>query len=508
MSTGAAPARQRPSTRGVAFGTLWNVLGRAGPQLVALVTTPLLIDMLGPNRWGIFTLAMALVGVSGVLDFGIGRALTRGVAECRHAGADAQAATLVRTGLLVLGGLGIAGGLLAAACVQPLAWHVLAVPAPLRQQTATALYVVCLAIPIVILNSALWGVIAAFGRFRAANLVGLVVLAAAYAGQVLVLFVVDDLAAVMLVLLASKIAFLVAFWGLCRSAMPSLARAGTNVAQIGPLVRLGGWMTVSNVVFPILNYADRFIIAAMLSAAAIGYYATPSDLMGRVHIITGATLTALFPAIAASHRAEPAHTTALFGRSIVTVSLVLFPLASVAASFSQPLLTLWVGAEYAGHAAPVFRLLALGTLMGAADGIVATLLDAIGEPRINALFSIAELLLYIPLLVLMLHLFGVVGGAVAFVVRQAIDFVIRLGLATRRYPAIAATRRRVTVAVFGGTALLLVPMGLPALPARCLAIAAVSTIFALATYGWCATGQERALLRARLGAMVPVPRLR
>jgi O-antigen/teichoic acid export membrane protein len=485
------------------------VVGRAAPQLVALVTTPLLINALGPSRWGILSLAMALLGVSGVLDLGIGRALTRGVAQRLHEAQDDQAAAaLVKTGLVLLGFLGGVGGLLLAAAAHPLAYHVIGVPPDLRHETEMALYVIAMTMPLVILNGALWGVISALDLFRVANLLGLVILAASYAGQLLILYACNSLAAVMLVLLASRILFQLVYWKLCRDAMPGLGAGRFSRADVLPMLRMGGWMTVSNIVFPLLTYADRFMIATVLSAAAVGYYATPTELMGRIHIITAATVVSLFPAIAASYRTDSRRAVALFGRSIVTACAVLFPVAMLVGVFSDEFLTLWIGADFASHAAPVLRILAVGTLLSAVDVIVTTLLDAIGVPRVNAKFSVCELIFYIPVLFSTLHLFGFVGAAFAYVARVAIDFHVRLWLARKLYPAIATVVPRVVLTVVSGTALLVVPMAFSALPERCAAAAVVTVLYGTIIYARSATTEERLHVRSKVVALVPAVRFR
>ena len=62
-------------------GVAWNAAGRGLPLLLALVLTPVLVGQLGTERWGLFTLALAMVGVFGVYDLGVGQALTRALAE-------------------------------------------------------------------------------------------------------------------------------------------------------------------------------------------------------------------------------------------------------------------------------------------------------------------------------------------------------------------------------------------------------------------------------------------
>jgi O-antigen/teichoic acid export membrane protein len=102
------------SSRTVAKSAMWNLVGRAGPLLVAVFATPYLVRDLGPSRWGVFTIALSLVGIFGMFDFGIGRSLTRTISEMLTENRVQEAASLARSGmavLLVLGAIG--GGLMA-----------------------------------------------------------------------------------------------------------------------------------------------------------------------------------------------------------------------------------------------------------------------------------------------------------------------------------------------------------------------------------------------------------
>ena len=80
----------------------------------------------------------------------------------------------------------------------------------------------CVAMPFVLLNAALWGVIAAFQRFREANLVNMPILACYYLGPLLVLHFVDSLVAVMAVLVACRIVLTACYWRLCVRELPAL----------------------------------------------------------------------------------------------------------------------------------------------------------------------------------------------------------------------------------------------------------------------------------------------
>jgi len=482
------------NSKTVAVSTLWNLAGRAGPMLVALATTPVLIHELGPTRWGIFAIALALVGAFGVLDFGIGRALTRALAEHIGAGTGAEAATLVKSGLILLSCVGLVMGLAAAGLAYWWASYVVDVTPALRHEILVALLVLCMAVPLVVLNAALWGVIAAHQRFRSANLNVIPITVMYYIGPILILQVYDNLEGVMAALLLCRVAMTFAFWRICVHAMPSLRAAGIDLRLLRPLLRIGGWMTVSNILFPVLGYIDRFVVAAVVSPAATGYYATPSDLVTRLSIISNAMMSSAYPAMAATFRTNPTATAVLFGRSIVTLTAALMMPALLVVAFSKLILTFWIGAAFASHAASAMCWLGVGVLLSGADSVVATLLDSIGEPGVNARFSLCEVILYVPLVAFMVHEFGIEGAAIAWTIRCLADFLCRQWLLVQRYPPVIPEMRRSVLTVLAGTTLVLLPLLGIGIVERSIAVVVGMCGFAVFVWFWGSTASERSLV--------------
>src|SRR2546429_7267465 len=64
------------SGRLLARNAVWNLLGNGAPMVVAVVCIPILIRGLGKERFGVLTLAWALIGYASLFDLGLGRALT------------------------------------------------------------------------------------------------------------------------------------------------------------------------------------------------------------------------------------------------------------------------------------------------------------------------------------------------------------------------------------------------------------------------------------------------
>ncbi len=67
--------------------------------------------------------------------------------------------------------------------------------------------------------------------------------------------------------------------------------------QLGRLLDLGSWITITNLVSPLLVYCDRFIIGTLVSASLVAYYTTPQDAISRVLALPIAMAATLYPAI-------------------------------------------------------------------------------------------------------------------------------------------------------------------------------------------------------------------
>ena len=87
--TEAAPAfEQLTGGRLLARNTVLNLIGQAGPLAIAIFTMPILIRGLGIDRFGVLTLVWLVIGYFSLFDLGIGRALTKFVAEKLGAGQE------------------------------------------------------------------------------------------------------------------------------------------------------------------------------------------------------------------------------------------------------------------------------------------------------------------------------------------------------------------------------------------------------------------------------------
>lgn len=464
---------------------------------LALVAIPVLIRGLGTARFGVLTLAWMVIGYFSLFDLGLGRALTKLVAEKLGAGRTEEVPPLAWTALLLMFVLGGVGALLVGLLSPWLVRDVLRIPRALQAETVAAFYCLGLSIPLVTSTAGLRGILEAQHRFDLANVVRVLLGVITFLGPVAVLPVSASLVAVVAALVAGRLLVWLAALVLCLWSMPALRRFSLDRAAVGPLLRFGGWMTVTNVVGPLMVYLDRFLIGAMLSVTAVAYYVTPYEVVTKLWIFPSALVAVLFPAFSASFAQDGERAVLLFSRGVKYVFLALFPICLLIVALAPEGLNLWLGTGFAQNSAAVLQWLAIGVFLNSLAQIPFALVQGAGRPDLTARLHLLELPFYLLGVWWLIRVWGIDGAAVAWVARVAVDTVVLFAMAQRILPGRALALRRVAAAT--GAALLVLALG--AVPAG-LAAKAVFILLTLVGFGLSAwflilAPEERALLQGR-----------
>ncbi len=432
--------------RGVAF----NLAGVAVPAVLGLLAMPALAQGLGTARLGILTLAWALLGYLSLLHLGVGRALT-------HAAAGrgtAQTAGLAWTGVAITGAAGLLAGTGLFLAAAPLA-DGLKLPPSLRAESVRAFRLLACALPFTVAAPALTGLLEARGRWGRLNVVGGAVSAASYLGPLAVVAFGGGLPAVAAVLAGARAAGWLAYLLLCLRELPEMRRPHRPaMGRAAELLRFGGWTTVSAVASPLMVSMDRFVVAAVVSSAAVAYYAAPQEVVLRMGMVSSAVGAVLFPAFAAAGAGVRGQLGPLLQRGTETVFVLVFPLSLLLVSFAGEGLGAWLGAEYARAGAVPLAWLGAGLLANGLAKPPAAMVVGIGRPELAARLHLVELPLYAALLAVLVPAWGIRGAAVAWVARAAADAAAMHWTARRLVPdAAPATRRAGVLAVAGFGAL-------------------------------------------------------
>jgi O-antigen/teichoic acid export membrane protein len=483
------------SGRLLARNTIWNLLGQLFPMVVAVVAIPPLVRGLGVARFGVLSLAWIVVGYFSLFELGIGRALTKLVADKLGANEEHSIPPLAWTSLLLLFLLGTLGGLVAFTISPWLVHSALKVPLELQGETLRGFYLLALSIPIVIMTSGLRSILEAQQRFRILNLIRIPMSIFSFAGPLLVLPFSHSLVPVIGILVAGRIIGLVAHLFACFHAMPALRH--NFVVQrsiVMPVVKFGGWMTVTNIIGPIMLYMDRFLLGGLISLGAVAYYSAPFDVVSRLLIIPGAVTGVLFPAFAASLMHDRGRTALLVMRGEKYILLVVFPLILLIVTFAPEGLRLWLGPPFAQSSSSVLRWLAAGVFVNSLAQVPFALIQSTGRPDITAKVALAELPVYLAALWLLTRKFGIEGTAIAWTGRVSLDAVVYFFFSHRLLPQKPKFLPKLGIATAGGLAVLYLASLPASLVIRAAFLGVSLLVFGLAGWFWGLGPGERVFL--------------
>ena len=135
-----------------------NAISIVIPMFVAVFAMPRIISGIGTSRFGVLSLCWIFIGYSGLFDLGLGRALTKFVAERLETDKERELPSLVLTAIVLMGVFGGAGGILFALCGPVLIGHAIHVPAQLVSETIDSIYVVAASLPVVVLTAGFRGI--------------------------------------------------------------------------------------------------------------------------------------------------------------------------------------------------------------------------------------------------------------------------------------------------------------------------------------------------------------
>jgi O-antigen/teichoic acid export membrane protein len=126
-----------------------------------------------------------------------------------------------------------------------------------------------------------------------------------------------------------------------------------------------------------------------------------------------------------------AETAAAYRQTYRRVGVTMLAICVLCAAMAYPALALWISGQFATQALPVVLVLCVGVWVNSLASVPYTLLHAKGNPRLTALFHMAELVLYLLALWLLSSRYGLLGAALAWVARVALDWLL-LHTAVRR----------------------------------------------------------------------------
>ncbi|MCW5850981.1 MAG: oligosaccharide flippase family protein [Anaerolineae bacterium] len=403
---------------------LFHLTNRGLLVILSLVSTPILVHRLGSEAYGVYVLSLTFGGLLGVLDLGLTPAVVRLLSAALHQEKVEHSQAIVSTALTLFLCLGLLGGALFALLVPWLALHILRIPGELQLLAQIALWLSTLSFALTMWLSVFNAIPIALERYdlltkctATISLVStvLIIVCAAWGWSLVALMTVNVLATT---------ALLITLYALSRFLSPTIhIRPGFDKTVFRELVRFSAFKFVGSLSSTLVFRVDQFVLGAMLGVQAVSLYAVPANVALRVASLLGELVSPLFPRIGKLRDNEPERRR-LFLRSSRMMALVAGLTLTTLFILGDSLLRLWIGGDqgeqFAREGGPVMRWLLAAFYIQSIAAVPILYCEALGKPEINNTLSAAAAIAFIPLLIILVPLVGLIAPALALFLVSAV----------------------------------------------------------------------------------------
>jgi O-antigen/teichoic acid export membrane protein len=392
--------------------TASNLAGKLLFLISGFFLTPFILHRLGVTQFGLWALVGSVVAYGSLLDFGIGAAIIKYVAELRVHRHWNDAQTLLATALWLYSLMALLG-LLLSIVIAPFFPRLFHVP---PEQRSTAVWLVILmgsgmaiSIPCTITTAVLRGL----QRYDLVSLLSTVGLGLYVAGTVLVLSVGWGILQLVAVSIGVNLLMQVpALWFIGRVA-PEI-RFGWRGAErrwVRRVLSLSAWLFIMDCSGRIQTRTDEVVIGAFLPISFITPFTIARRLSEVGQIVTDQFLKILMP-LASELEAENdlAHLRALYLAGTRVTLAILCPIFCILVFLARSLLTIWVGPVYADYSHLVI-ILALASLVDTSVWPAGSILQGIAQPRPLAITAACAAVANLALSIILVRPFGLTGVA-------------------------------------------------------------------------------------------------
>ena len=402
--------------------SLFSFGGKVGSVLAALVGIPIIIKHAGTEQFGLLSILWISIGYLAVFDLGIGRTITQFVSNQLGKNSLEDVGPYIGSAILItlFAGIGVGGLVL---FISPyICRNLFNIPPDLLESSITSFNLLGVIVPFILVSQVLRGALEAFQQFKKTAFLAASVSAGTYLSIAAVAYFYQNFILLIVALCAFKVVnALTLYYLLQKEISSSSIKIRYSVKQIPELLKFGQWVTVSNIISPLMGNLDRFIIGSVITMSAVAYYTTAFDMVSKVNIIPTSLASVMFPAFSAVYQSNQLQTRKLYRQSLLLLQWLMLPAVCGLILFSYEILLLWLNKEFAENSSLILQILGVGIFFSNLAQISFSFLQAAGHPQITAKIHAIELPLFLIILWILINHFGIIGAALASTIRIISD---------------------------------------------------------------------------------------
>jgi O-antigen/teichoic acid export membrane protein len=198
------------------------------------------------------------------------------------------------------------------------------------------------------------------------------------------------------------------------------------IGAVKPLLRFSLTIAFTSSVWVLVTQTDKLVLSKLLPLAQYGYFTLAVLAASGVMMVSGPISGALLPRmVRLQAQGDEAGLIKLYRNATQLVAVIAMPTCAMLTFFAEQVLRAWTGdAAAAAQAAPVLRLYALGNGFLAMSAFAYYLQYAKGDLKLHFIGNALYVAILIPALILATLHNGVTGAGYAWLVANAMFFIV------------------------------------------------------------------------------------
>jgi O-antigen/teichoic acid export membrane protein len=410
-------------------------LGVLIPAILAFYLFPIVLENLGPERFGVLSLIISISAFFSLFDFGIGIATSRFVARLLHkTNGGVRSSELIKLSLL----LSVLFGVLVALML--LIYHYsfgLVVSDSIKSNEIDgAIFMVAMSIPLAMLGGVVRNAFEGLNVFLLANILRILQTSLVFLSPIIVSTYTQNLELIALSILILRIIVVAVFLFLLKTHIEIFFIERSFLKNINKkikiLIHYGAWTSVGTLFggVIVLGVLDRMIISQYMGAEYIIHYSVSSDIAIRMLLIPAALTSVIMPYMSTLHsQGKLLNSSAQYGANLIYYQLT--PLLVLLTLNAQAVFDI-LSPEYQ-ISVNGFYIIIIGVFFNALAHIPFSVLHALGRPDIASKRHIIEFPVYLAIILFIVQFKNTLYISTLWTLWTFIDFILIIYLLKNIY---------------------------------------------------------------------------
>lgn len=411
----------------ISVASFFNGITQLFIAALGLLASPYIVNGLGLNSYGVYTIMLVILGSSVLFDLGLGKALVKYSAEYLQNKQREVFANIFWSFFVFQILIGIVVGFLVYFFSVYISNYLFT--SQEDESIVKAIKCIGILIPVILITSSLRSIFEGLLFFKFVNILKFIINSITFIIPVFLINLgIKSIYSIIFFILVLRIIILTFLIVALFKELPFLLNRKYKYQKVNlKIVKFTGGVAITNILVPVIGQLDKFLLSNYGGPELLTFYTLPIDLINGIYIIPNSLVIVLYPMLSQS-LGDKQKMGKLVDYSFRLLLLIMFPISILLSIFSFEILQIWQGELVATNGGFVLEMLAITIPITSISWIFSSAILAMGNSRILAINLFFQLLIFSPFIYFSISYYGISGACYAIFLRLLFEGFIYIVL--------------------------------------------------------------------------------